>query len=196
MTPDELIREILQQDNLRIDHDAVTWLAANISGNRQKVRGELEKLITYKGNDNSPVSLIDARAACGEAGAQSLDDLVYSVGGGQPEHALRTYNQLMEEGVNFIVVVRALQNHFRRLHMINARMDQGEDLDSAMRKLAPPIFFKQEPAFKSQAQRWNLKTLDRVLSRLTDLEASCKQTGAPVETLCGQAVLAISASRA
>jgi DNA polymerase-3 subunit delta len=189
-----LIRETFQAQNLRADADAVSWLAVNISGNRQKVRNELEKIITYKGTDNTTVTLEDVQACCGEAGAQGLDDLVYSVGGHQPEKALRTYNLLLEDGVNFIVIVRALQNHFRKLQMVNARVQNGEPLEACMKSLMPPIFFKQEPAFKAQAQRWNIGMLDKVLARLTDLEASCKQTGAPVETLCGQAVLAISAS--
>lgn len=191
-----IIRDTLQEANIRIEADAVGWLAANISGNRQKARSELEKIIIYKGGEANAVSLKDVQACCGEAGAQGLDDLVYNVGGHQPDKALRTYNQLLEEGVSFIAIVRALQNHFRRLHMIRARTDKGEPLEEAMRFLQPPVFFKQEPAFKTQAGRWNLRSLDKVLTRLADLEAACKRTHAPADTLCAQAVLAISAAKA
>ena len=190
-----LIRESLQAANLNIDQDAVMWLSSNISGNRQKVRSEIEKLITYIGAEKSSVSLDDARAACGEAGANSLDDLIYSVGGRKPNEALRSYKQLLAEGVPVIAILRALQNHFRRLHVTKARMEEGAGLDQAMKSLMPPIFFKQAPAFKAQIQNWSMGTLDNVLSKLMMLEADTKQTGMPVETLCSQALLSISKSR-
>jgi len=64
-----------------------------------------------------------------------------------------------------------------------------------MKSLNPPIFFKQQNAFKTQVNRWSKTGLSKVLQKLMDLESQCKQTGAPVETLCAQAVLGISKSR-
>ncbi|MCB1720968.1 MAG: DNA polymerase III subunit delta [Alphaproteobacteria bacterium] len=190
-----LIRETLANAQINIDQDALTWLTANISGDRAKVRSELEKLITYKGNDNTPVTLDDVTACCGQAGAVALDDLIYATAGHNTAQALKTYRQLMEEGVSFVVILRSLQNHFLRLHLIKSRIESGDSADSAMKSLNPPIFFKQQNAFKTQVNRWSKTGLSKVLQKLMDLESQCKQTGAPVETLCAQAVLGISKSR-
>jgi DNA polymerase-3 subunit delta len=190
-----LIRDTMQSHNLRIDNDAVAWLAANISGDRMKARGEIEKLALYKGKEPSPVSLQDAQAACGESGARNLDDLIFSVGGRQSGKALKIYNQLQEEGVPFIVILRALQTHFRRLHATKARLQDGSDLQSALYALSPPPFFKYEPLFREQVGSWSIPALDRVMSRLMDVEASCKRTGAPAETLVAQSLLGISSIR-
>lgn len=187
-----LIRDSMQDANLRIEPDAVTWLAANITGNRQKARMEIEKLITYKGEEQTPVSLIDVQACCGEAGVKSFDDLVYSTAGNRAAEAMRAYQTLLDEGVAFIAVLRALQNHFRRLHITKSHLQNGETIDVAMKKLSPPVFFKQADAFKTQVNRWSLPALGTTLSKLMSLEASCKQTGAPAETLCAQAILGIS----
>lgn len=190
-----LIRETLQTEQVGIDADAIAWLATNISGDRQKVRGELNKLITYKGADKTPVTLADVRACCGEAGALALDDLVYAVAGHNSAGALQKFNQLMEEGVSFIVILRSLQTHFRKLHLTKAKIEGGDNPELAMKSLAPPIFFKQQSAFKAQLNRWSFGGISKVLQRLMDLEAQCKQTGMPVETLCAQAVLGISKAR-
>ncbi|HOO82629.1 MAG TPA: DNA polymerase III subunit delta [Alphaproteobacteria bacterium] len=190
-----LIRETLTSSQIGIDQDALTWLSANISGDRQKVRSELEKLITYKGNDNTPVTLDDVTACCGQTSAVALDDLIYATAGHNTAQALKTYRQLMEEGVSFVVILRSLQNHFLRLHLIKSLIERGDSADSAMKALSPPIFFKQQHAFKTQVNRWSKEGLSKVLQKLMDLEAQCKQTGAPVETLCAQAVLGISKSR-
>ncbi|MCC6598317.1 MAG: DNA polymerase III subunit delta [Alphaproteobacteria bacterium] len=190
-----LIRETLQAENLSIEPEAAAWLAAGISGDRLKARSEIEKLLLYKGTDKTPVTPEDVRAVCGETGALALDDLVYATAGGDTAKALKTYNQLMEEGVSFVMVLRGLQGQFRRLHLVRAHMEEGADMDQALKKLSPPLFFKQEPAFRAQLQRWSLKGLNLILQKLMELEAQCKRTGAPVETLCAQAILGISKTK-
>lgn len=187
-----LIRESVQAEDLSIEPDAVQWLAANLAGNRGRIRSELTKLITYK--MEGLISLEDAQAACGEAGDGSLDTLVYSAAGGNVINCLRTYDRLIAEGVSFMAVIRSLQNHFRKLHFTKTCMNSGDSIDSVMKKLSPPIFFKQENAFKAQVQRWTLPALEQIAARLLTLEAQCKQTGAAPETLCSQALLAISKS--
>ncbi len=188
------IAQTIRAANQNIDGDATNWLAINISGDRIKTRMELEKLITYKGDESGNITLTDARAACGEAGAQSLDDLVYATASRKPVEAFRAYHLLMEEGVNFVPILRALQNHFRKLHLTKTRLENGENPERALKMLTPPIFFKQAPAFKAQLNSWQLPTLNKVLAKLSELEANCKKTGAPVETLCAQAILGLSKS--
>lgn len=189
-----LIRETLTKAGYAPERDAVSFLAANTGGDRAKVRGELEKLITYMGEDQkgARVTLSDAMASCGEAGARGLDDLAYAAAGAQPGIALATYNQLIQEGVPIIVILRTLQGHFRRLHLTRARMDNGQSAEDAMKSLNPPIFFKQQAAFKAQAGKWTQKSCLQILDRLAQIEAQCKKTGTPDETLCAQALLAIS----
>ena len=49
----------------------------------QRVRSELEKLMTYMGAEKK-IGTDDVQAACGDAGAQSLDTLVYAAAGAKP----------------------------------------------------------------------------------------------------------------
>lgn len=189
-----LIRETLQAENMGAEPDAIAWLAANIAGNRQKARSELEKLILYKGSGT--ITLHDAQAACGESGAAALDDLIYAVAGHNPDAALRHFTKLTQEGVAVIAILRSLQGHFRKLHLTKSKIEHGTPSETAIKSLTPPIFFKQQAAFKAQLTQWSVHGLDAVLERLNDLEAACKQTGAPVETLCAQALLSISANKA
>lgn len=188
-----LIRDMLREAGLSGEPDAVTWLSSVLTGDRARVRAEIEKLIVYMGpGKGGTVRMEDARACCGAAGDGSLDDLVYGTAGGQSAQAIEAYARLMEEGVPMIVMLRSLQNHFRRLHQVRSAMAAGDSLESAMKTLSPPVFFKQEALFKAHLQRWSLAGAQRTLARLAEIEAQCKQTGTPVETLCGQAVLGLS----
>lgn len=187
-----IIRTTLSENGFTIQSDATQWLAQNIAGDRGRVRGEIDKLMLYMGDDKS-VRLDDVRAACGEAGDQSLDDLLYAIGGGKIESALRAYNKLVEEGVAIVTILRALQSHFRRLHYTRSLMNDGLDMDAAMKKLQPAVFFKYADGFKAQLRKWPENKLLSILQRLSQVEAQTKQTGTPVETLGSQVILSLSA---
>ncbi|MCB9977905.1 MAG: DNA polymerase III subunit delta [Rhodospirillales bacterium] len=190
-----IIRQTLHDGGHTIEPEAVQWLAANISGDRAKVRSELEKLSIYKGEEKTPITVADAMAACGAAGAQSFDDLVFNVGGRNTEAALKAYAVLSAEGIPFVAVLRSLQNHFRRLHRVKSEVAGGEETGKAMKDLKPPVFYKVEDAFRAQLNGWSLASLDKILGRLMELEAQCKKTAMPSDTLCAQAILGISKMR-
>lgn len=187
-----LIRQTLTENGYTIQSDAMAWLAANIAGDRLRVRMELDKLMIYMGGTKN-VSFDDVRASCGEAGDQSLDDLIYSIGNGKIDAALRAYNKLIEEGVPVVTILRSLQNHFRRLHYTKSLMADGLGADEAMKKLQPAVFFKFSDSFKSQLRKWPEGKLLNFQQRLSNVEAQTKQTGTPVETLCSQVILSLAA---
>lgn len=188
-----LIRQTLSENGYTIQADAVTWLAGNIAGDRLRIRMEIDKLMIYMGTQSKNVTLDDAQAACGEAGDQSLDDLIYAVGNGKIDAALRSYNKLIEEGVAVVTILRSLQGHYRRLHYTKSLMASGLDMDEAMRKLQPAVFFKVADSFKSQLRKWPENKLLNIMQRLSSVEAQTKQTGTPVETLCSQVILSLAA---
>ncbi len=188
-----LIRQTLSASGYTIQSDAVAWLASNIAGDRLRVRMEIDKLMIYMGAQSKTVTFDDARAACGEAGDQSLDDLIYAIGNGKIEVALRAYNKLIDEGVAAVTILRSLQGHFRRLHYTRSLMKDGLDADEAMKKLQPAVFFKFSDSFKSQLRKWPEARLLNFMQRISSVEEQTKQTGTPVETLCSQVVLSLAA---
>ena len=190
-----LIRQDVQAAGYGIDNDAAQWLAQQLTADRAIARNEVEKLTLYLSSEppGTKATLDDVQACCGQGGARSLDDLIYATGGANPEIALRSFRQLVDEGMAIIVIHRSLQNHFRRLHLTRSMMEQGMSLSEAMGKLNPRVFFKWEDSFRDQAGRWSMARLETTLNRLAKLEADCKKTGAADETLTAQAILALSA---
>lgn len=190
-----LIKESLSEAGFRIDYEAQATLAANIAGDRAKARNELEKLITYMGQEGKNITVADVQASTGDIGVSSLETLIYAVGSGESKAALEAMSQLTKEGIAEIVIIRSLQNHFKRLHYTNSMMANGQSMDQAIKSLQPPLFFKVENAFKAQLKKWKGPKLDIILQKLAELEAETKKTGTPVETLCAQAILSISLMR-
>ena len=184
-----LARDQLRENGMTIAADALTALSVATAGDRGRVRSEIEKLITYMG-DQKNISIEDVLACCGGTGEKSVEDLVYATAGGKPQDALRTYRALIGEGLPVIAILRGLQNHFRKLHLARARRDKGESAEMIAKDMR--IFFKQEAAFVAQVSKWQAPALERVLMRLADIEAQSKRTHTPTETLCAQALLSIS----
>lgn len=189
-----VIRDMLR--GYSISPDALAWMAGHAAGDRRRLRSEAEKLMVYMGEGNRSIGIDDAQAVCGDAGILDMEGVVHGTAGGDAAAAFRSYSHLLGEGVPVVSILRALQAHFRRLHLTRARMENGEGAELAMKSLNPPVFFKQADAFRAQLNRWSLPALEKALVRLAALEAQCKQTNAPDETLCAQALLALSAGRA
>lgn len=196
--PDErdmavFIRDQIKEQGKAIESDAVTWLSQALKGDRSTAKMEIEKLCFYVGATQNMINLRDAQASCGESGDQGLDDLVEATFGRNPLKAMSTLHRLMDEGTDIIVIERTLQNHIRRLHQVKIDVEEnGQPIELAMKKLQPPVFFKQEERFRSQVNRFSGTYLRRLLARLCEIEAETKRTGTPSKSLISDALLKLA----
>lgn len=193
----DMARAMAGDAGLRIDDEALSYLAENLQGDRQLARRELDKLIAYAGSGPT-ISGDDARACVGDSAEQSVDDALMAVAGGRIDDADRVLQKLWAEGVNTVAVLRAAQRHFGRLHQARTAIENGATVDQAMGRLRPPVFFKMQTPIRQQLRIWSPAALAKALERLMETEAACKRTGAPAELLTGRALfgLTIQAARA
>ena len=188
----KLISAALKEQNYSIDSDALGYMAGNVIGDRGVVRGEIEKLIIYMGPENRVVRFEDVVACIGDSADLSMDLLAQRVASGRFAEAERVLKSLLADGTAFVVVTRVLQNYFLRLHVTRARMDKGDNLDGAMAKLKPAVFWKQKDAFTAQLQAWRTPQLEAALTLIMSAEYKCKQTGSDPELILSRALLALS----
>jgi DNA polymerase-3 subunit delta len=188
-----LIGETLHAAGISATPDALTYLVANLGGDRQVTRRELEKLVLLMRGRQDPVELADAVASVGDTAALTLDDLAFAVADGDPAAADRALRRSLREGTAPVTILRAVARHFARLHLVSGQMAGGVALDGALRKLRPPLFWKVADRFKRQLRAWPTARLALALRRLIDVEAQCKQTGAPDVVLCQMALLTLAA---
>jgi len=178
---------------ISVTPDAMTYLCANLGGDRLLTRSELEKLRLYMGEPGGRVTLADAVACVGDSAALTLDDLAMAVGIGNLALLPRLMDRARQEGAAPVTVLRAVSRHFQRLHLASALVAEGASADSAMKSLRPAVFFKQADIFRAQLARWVPARLDAALAAFTEAETACKTTGVPAETVCQQTMLRIAA---
>jgi DNA polymerase-3 subunit delta len=189
-----VIANTLSGEGLSASPEALAYLAANLGGDRQLTRRELEKLVLYKGEAGGRVELEDALACIGDSADLTLDDLAYAVGAGDMPAMERSLTRSLEEGGHPVAVLRAVARHFQRLHFVAGTVNKGLPLADAMKRLRPPVFWKLAERFKAQSAAWPDAALARALESLLEAEMACKRTGAPAEALAARTLASIAAN--
>lgn len=193
-----VIRNKLNESGINPDKDCIAYLSQNLTGNRNLMYAELEKIALYLGafdeNFAAPhtLNLEEARFIVSDGGNVDYDDLIYALADGKKDAALKAFDKLIAEGTATISIQRALQRHFRRLLITKERVAMGAKIFEAANKLRPPPFFKVRDQFLRQVQNWSKPRLLNAIKRLNELEAKCKTTGYQDTTLTAQTILALA----
>lgn len=187
---DAVVRAFFAEAGVGIARDAAAFLSSQLGGDRELTRRELEKVLLFTGGDGE-VTLADAQACVGDSALLSLDDVALATASGNLAALERALPRSLKEGNAPVSVLRAVARHLQRVHAVAGG---GGSIEEGMRRLRPPVFWKNEAAFKAQAEAWRPESLARAMDRLMEAEATCKRSGAPAELLASRALLEIAAN--
>lgn len=175
-TMQKYIREYLTQKNIEFTSDIPSLLAETLPANRMLVNSEIEKLITYKEGDESPINADDIINVINEASEISLDELCNAIALQNPKSTQKCINQLIAEDKNFVFIIRVLLKYFMRLYEVKAQVEQGASAMDAVGKLRPPVFFKQKDNLIKNCRVVSNARIKEVLDTLLKLELQCKNS--------------------
>lgn len=187
----ETIRASLAAHRVTIRAEALEWLTTQLGADRLASEQELEKLALYVGPGGT-VDLPDAMACTGDLAGLSLDDALFAATAGRIALAERALETALAEGAAAIGILRAAILHLQRLHRVRAAIAEGVAETEAIRHLRPPLFARRQGAFSAALRLWPEPALAGALATLFETELACKQTGAPAETLCRNAISALA----
>ncbi|NQV80299.1 MAG: DNA polymerase III subunit delta [Alphaproteobacteria bacterium] len=189
-----LIRQTVKEAGLKIDPAAVDDLIVRLGSDRLITRGEIQKLVLFKGADGGTITADDVEQSVGDVGAVSMDEVAMATASGNVARLDDALQRAYREGVATVAVVRAVGRHLQRLMLAAADHQKGMPAKAAMAKLRPPVFFKQQNEFSAQLQRWTPATLGRALQIVMEAELDCKTTGLPDAALLERALIRIAAA--
>ena len=86
------------------------------------------------------------------------------------------FNNIIRQGTTSISIMNRLSYHVQRLLLTKYRTQAGEEIKIAMKKLKPPIFFKEENDFIDQVNGWSTKSLENLIIKLLSLENLLKSS--------------------
>ena len=188
---DELIRGMFSAEKIAVDHDALSWLAESLGGDRSVVRGEIEKLVLLAG-PNGTIDLDAARSATGDASTASGDEAMSAATAGNLQAADAAVEAAIADGLNPVALMRMALSHLQKLHQARLQMAQGQSAADAVRAMRPPVFFRAVPAMTAALSLWPEDALLSAIGEARATELACKQTGARQELLARRFVTTLA----
>lgn len=183
--------KFMAKNGVNIDNNAFQLLCSRLSNDRKISANELDKLITYMG-ENKTIGVNDILTVISDTSASSQEDLCYFIAQGFTEKALASYNRLVFEGENPVSIVRTISYHFMKLLDCVVKMEKGETADKVVFSLRPPLMFFRKNAFLNQLRVWNRNRIMSALSLLYQTERECKTTDFPAEQAVSFALMRIA----
>ena len=186
-----VIQEIMEARGIRITSDAILELSGRLGNDRMVSRNEIEKLALYAG-DSGHISINDVINIIQDNASISIESVVFFTADGNLKLADQSLVRALADGISPIQIIRALQAHFQRLHMVAGELKRGNSINSAIASLKPPIFFKLRARFQKQCAVWLSDHSAAAMDLAMVAEKQCKKTGAPMAAICQRVVLRLA----
>lgn len=191
----DLIQRGLGEQGLKIDADAVAYMVENVGADRMVARGEIEKLALYMASeDDRVIRLRDVEAIIGNSAATAVDEVAAATLGGDFGRLDHAMTQATVQGQAAVSVLRAVARRIIRLYDAAAHVADGMRAEEAVKKLRPPVFFKDIDPFVAQLRRWTPERLAAALKLVTAAEADVKSGIFPADVVCARACLRIASA--
>lgn len=195
-----IIQATLREARLEADPAAMAAMMDVLGTDRGLTRSELEKLLLLKGVfhrdfKSGRVTLADVEASMGSGNTSNVDGVIDATLTGHFDRLDKELQAANAENLHPTVILRGLQNHLNRLITVRTQIEKGGNMREVMSGLRPPVFYKRQPAFSAQVQKWPGQALKGALGIAVEAEVKCKRTGQPDKAICAHALMSV-ASRA
>jgi DNA polymerase-3 subunit delta len=189
---EEVVRGALKGFGMGIESDALDYAVSRLGSDRGVTRVELEKLALYAMGETT-ITHAHVAAVMGDESELRMDEIFDAAGEGDYGRLDHSLSRLWIAGISPVAVLRQAMSHFQRLLLVRAEADDGNDAQTAIKKLRPPVHFTRQSGFRAQVSRWTAGRLEEALTYLYEAEALVKTTAVPAEAACGRALLSVAA---
>ena len=145
----------------------------NVCGNdRSKLNNELEKIKNYF--LTKQINLKELSQLLNIKEDQDFNLLRDSVLSGNKVQTNLLLNNLTIENDKINFYLAAINNRLHRI--LELKTEKLENIENAISKLKPPIFWKDKPNFLKQAKIWSQNNLKKALNKSYDVELKIKSS--------------------
>lgn len=173
----KVILQICNKEKKNIDQDALYYLKAHLKGDNQLIKSELNKLFAYT-HDKSAITKQDVIICLSSELLASGDEMCAFFACGNYAKFLQEVGKLHEQGINEVLMIRALIRYFFNLYIVSLQVENGQNLDQTIKNLSPPIFYQYINSFKQAVNKYNSTQAISVIETLQKAELSFKQNSA------------------
>ncbi|MBM5783135.1 MAG: DNA polymerase III subunit delta [Pelagibacterales bacterium] len=166
------IEKILVAKQVDFNSQIIAHLYEKFGKNRQIVISELQKIITFLGNNKKLTAEIIDKLTASEADI-TANEVVMSFAAKKFDIAILQSEKLFREGFEAIALIRFISNYLQKLYNAKVEIESGSlDFEGAVKM--QKLFFKTEIEFRKHLKALSLGFLRQNLQNLSDLEVRIK----------------------
>lgn len=170
----KMIIQLCNKQSKNIEEDALFFLKSHLNGDHQSIKSELDKIFYYT-FDQKTITKKDVVDCLSSNLFASGDEMCIYFAKKQYSLFLSEVEKLQNQNINEILIIRALIRYFLNIHNVAMRVENGENLDHAIKTITPPIFYKYLNDFKQVSREYNSKDVIKIISFLQQNEINFKQ---------------------
>ena len=186
------IEEFTRKNKFELNRDIKNYLLQSLSNDRMISKRELEKIEIFYKNSNSKIKLEEIKILLNDSSSQNLNKMNEHVMFGNTSKSSKIINKLLSEGTSPISLVRSLINYLLRVQQTKIEMKKGNNFDSSIKILKPPVFWKDKDNFQKHCFKWPLRSIESSLNRLLETEITCKLNSKLANINCEKSILLIA----
>ncbi|MEB3883889.1 DNA polymerase III subunit delta [Lyngbya sp. CCY1209] len=168
------VREVAREVGVRLEADAVAFLAEAVGNETRQLYGELEKLKLYANTWDGPLTAV-AVAPLIHSNTQNSLKLAAAIREGNTGRALGLVADLVEHNEPALKILATLVGQFRTWLWVKLMVETGAGDDREIAKLSEVGNPKRIYFLKKEVQPLSLGQLQQTLPLLLELEAGLKR---------------------
>ena len=189
----QLIDEEMHAANLTIAPDARITLLSLLGGDRLASRNEIRKLATYSQGQKS-IELADVMAIVADASQMALDSVTDAVFAGKTGDVDSEFGKARASGSSPAAIVSAAIRQVANLHKMKLAIEDGDSIEFAMKRVAPPVHFTREREVSDALRAWSPARLLRAMDQLADASLEMRRNAPLAEAIAQRTLLSLAAN--
>jgi DNA polymerase-3 subunit delta len=188
-----LIDDEMRAANLAIAPDARAALVGLLGGDRLASRNEIRKLALYA-QGTQRIELADVLAVVADASALALDGVIDAAFAGKTADVETEFGKARAGGSSPAAIVSAAIRQVANLHKMKLAVDDGDSIEFAMKRGAPPVHFTREREVGAALRAWSPRRLLRTMEQLAEASLDMRRNATLAEAIAQRTLLSIAVS--
>jgi len=156
----------------KIERNALDKLAAYVDNDLWQMSNEVDKLISYKGAKNEPITTDDVELLVKAKLDTNIFNMIDAIGQKNKKRALKLLHDQIESGAHELYLLTMITYQFRNLLIIKDLIEQGKNQYQIQRETKMHPFVVQKTF--SQARNFSLNELKKIYQKLLDTDVALK----------------------
>ena len=190
-TLNSIVNLFFRNKKIPISQQLINVLIERSRGDRKNLNNELEKIESFTSNKKN-LNLEEIIKLTNLADNYSASELVDHSLAKNTRKTISILNENNYSDEDNIVVIRTLLAKLKRLVKIYELIDEKNNIEQAISKCKPPIFWKDKPLVIQQIKSWQKDHLMNLIYKTNDIELLIKKNSSIAKNILSDFIISNS----